>query len=380
MTALAWLVWRVTGSGAKLGAIRFLEQIPILVLAPMAGVIADRVSRLRLVMLTQALAMSQAFVLAVYVLRGGEAFGFIAWMALVMGLILAFDMPARQALMVELVGKEDLGNAIALNSFAFNGARIVGPAINGLLLTLGLSEGACFLLNGASFAVVLVTLATIRVEGPTSTARTGSILGNLCEGLRFTARHDALNLTLWHIGAISLMGFPFLAIAPMVAEDLGRAAGGYSMLLTFVGVGAILSAVVLARGVESLGQGRLLPATGLLFALSLIAFSFARPYWLACALAVPTGGLMMLQVVGTNTFIQKLAPDRLRGRVISLFYMMSLGVMPVGSLAIGWLADRLGDPMAAIRVGGAVGALASVAVLTKLPAIVASAKELSEME
>jgi MFS family permease len=379
-TALAWLVWRTTRSATHLAVITFASQIPNLLLAPLAGVFADRYSRLRMVMVTQVLLMLQALGLAAAVLSGYDDFRILVAFALMLGSVVAFDIPARQSLVIELAGKADLANAIALNSLLFNGARAIGPAMAGALLVY-FSEGWFFLANGLSYILAIALIASIRIPARRITMRAGNVMQNVGEALRFVRRHTALRDTLLNVSFISLFGIPHIVILPAVAEHaLGATtARGYSTLMSASGAGAVIGAFLLARGSVDGRSARTIPLAGLAFAVALLLFSFSSWLPLSALLLVPAGVTLMAQTVGTNTFIQSLVPDRFRGRVMSFYTMMFLGILPLGSLLMGALADRIG-PLGAIRLGACVVLGGALLLLSRLRRTETSMSELLQLE
>lgn len=379
-TALSWLVWRTTHSATKLALITFGMQIPNLILAPMAGALADRYSRHRMVIVTQIMLMLQALGLATCVLLGHHEFAILMAFALMIGVCVSFDIPARQSLVIELAGREDLPNAIALNSLLFNCARAIGPAIAGPLLVF-FSEGWFFLVNGLSYIVVIGLLFKMKLKPRVMHPRRGNLVQNVVEALSFVRRYTAIRDTLLNVSFISLFGIPHMVILPAVAE---RALGstdptGYSMLMTASGTGAVIGAFLLARGSIDGKSARAIPVAGFAFGAALLCFSFSRVLWLSMLLLIPAGITLMAQTVGTNTFIQSLVPDRFRGRVMSFYAMMFLGILPLGSLLMGSLADRIG-PLLAIRIGACVVLGGSLFLLSRLKKTHASMEELVRLE
>lgn len=350
-TALSWLVWRTTHSATALALVAFASQIPNLVLAPVAGALADRYSRHRMVIVTQVFLMLQALGLAACVLSGRHDFALLMGFALMLGACVSFDIPARQSLVIELAGREDLGNAIALNSLLFNCARAVGPALAGPLL-IYFSEGWFFLANGLSYTVVIALLFMMKMPLRSIPANRGNLAQNVGEAIAFVRSHAAIRDTLINISCLSLFGIPHLVVLPAVAAHaLGRNdPAGYSLLMTASGTGAVIGAFLLARGSVDGRSARAIPVAGIGFGLALFAFSYSRMLWLSMLLLVPSGVMLMVQTVGANTFIQSLVPDRFRGRVMSFYTMMFLGILPLGSLIMGAMADQVG-PLRAIRLG-----------------------------
>lgn len=379
-TALSWLVWRTTHSATGLALVAFASQIPNLLLAPVAGALADRYSRHRMVIVTQLFLMAQALGLAACVLSGRHDFELLIVFALILGTCVSFDIPARQSLVIELAGRDDLANAIALNSLLFNGARAIGPAIAGPLL-IYFSEGWFFLLNGLSYTIVISLLLVMELPLRPALPRSGNLAQNVGEAITFVRSHPALRDTLLNISFLSLFGIPYLVVLPAVAAHaLGRNdPAGFSWLMTASGAGAMGGAFLLARGSIDGRSARVIPMAGLAFGLALMAFSFSRILWISMLLLLPAGIAMMVQTVGANTFIQSLVPDRLRGRVMSFYTMMFLGILPLGSLMMGALADHVG-PLGALRIGSIAVLGGSLFLLGRLSQTEASIRELERLQ
>ena len=365
--AQAWLVYRLTGSSALLGMVGFAGQIPVFLISPLGGLIADRYSRQRTVIATQTSAMILAFVLAGLTLSGRVQVWHIFVLAALMGVVNAFDIPARQAFLVEMVGREDLINAIALNSSMFNGARIVGPAVAGILVaTIG--EGWCFFANGASYIAVIIGLTMIRV-GPAAVPKKGSALSHIIEGFRFVADTTPIRALLLLLGLVSLTGMPYAVLMPIFADQIFHSgARGLGILMGFSGAGALIGALALATRQSVSGLGRWVAVSTGVFGVSLILFSFSRSFWIAAALLIPVGLAMMTQMGASNTLIQSMTPDHLRGRVMSVYSMMFMGMAPVGALLAGVLADRLGAPVT-VAIGGAIAIVGSIIFGLRLRAL-----------
>ncbi|HUK66445.1 MAG TPA: MFS transporter [Anaeromyxobacteraceae bacterium] len=342
--ALGWLIYRLTRSPFLLGLAGFVGQIPSLFFAPLAGVWADRWNRHRMVIGTQVLAMVQALVLAFLVLTGSITIFEILALSLFLGLVTAVDVPARQSFLVEMVaGREDLPNAIALNSSAFNAARLVGPAIAGVLIGL-LGEGMVFLLNGLSYVAVIAALLAVRVPPrPQRGEDVALVWTHLKDGFRYAAGFAPIRAVLLLVALVSLLGLPYTVLLPMFATDvlhgdahtLGFLAGG-------VGVGALVGALYLASRRSVRGLGRVIVAAVTLLGLGLMAFSAIRNEWVAIAILCVTGFGMMAQMASSNTILQTLVEDNKRGRVMSIYTMAFLGTTPIGSLMAGALAARVG--------------------------------------
>ena len=356
--AQSWLVYRLTGSSLLLGAVGFASQIPVFLVAPLGGIAADRFNRQRVVIATQVSSMLLAFILAVLTLTHTVHKGHIFVLAALLGVVNAFDIPARQSFLVEMVGKEDLMNAIALNSSMFNGARIVGPAVAGILVAK-IGEGWCFFANGVSYIAVIIGLVMMRVP-PSSRVSAGPALAHLIEGFRF-ARHTApIRALLMLLGLVSLVAMPYTVLMPVFADKiLHGGARGLGILMGATGVGALLGALCLATRVGVRGLGRWVAFSCGGFGISLALFCFSRSFWLSAMLLLPVGFCMMLQMSSSNTLIQAMVPDHLRGRVMAMYTMMFMGMAPFGSLLGGALADRLGAPLTVL-----LGSVACIAAAT----------------
>ena len=366
--AQSWLVYRLTGSALLLGSVGFASQIPVFLASPLGGIVADRHNRHRVVIATQNASMIFAFILAALTLTNHITIWEIFVLAALLGIVNAFDIPGRQAFLVEMVGKEHLMNAIALNSSMFNGARIIGPAIAGVLVAK-IGEGWCFFANGVSYIAVIVGLLLMRVpERPERP--TGSPIAHVLEGFRFVRQTAPIRALLLLLGLVSLVAMPYTILMPIFAarvlhgggehlavmvgsRDLGAVRLG--VLMGATGVGAMLGALTLAArtGVHGLGRWVTLSCAG--FGVSLIAFAVSKSFWFSTALLIPVGFCMMLQMSSSNTLIQAMVPDQLRGRVMSVYSMMFMGMAPFGAFFGGALADRIGAPTTV-----SIGALAAI--------------------
>jgi MFS family permease len=373
--AESWLVYRLTGSALLLGATGFASQIPVFLVAPLGGIVADRFNRQRIVIGTQISSMILALVLAVLTLTGVIRVWHIFVLAALLGIVNAFDIPARQSFLVDMVGKEDLMNAIALNSTMFNGARVIGPAIAGILVAR-IGEGWCFLVNGISYIAVIAGLLMMRVDRPTSLAKHGPALAHLIEGYRF-ARHTApIRSILLLLGLVSLVAMPYTVLMPVFADQiLHGGARGLGILMGATGVGALLGALTLATRSGVLGLGRWVAFTCGGFGFSLVLFSFSRHFWLSVALLLPVGFCMMLGMASSNTLIQAMTPDHLRGRVMAMYTMMFMGMAPFGSLFAGGIAEHLGAPFT-VSVGAVACIGAAFLFFFHLPKIRVEARQL----
>jgi MFS family permease len=373
--AQAWLVYRLTHSSLLLGSVGFASQIPVFLFAPIGGTLADRANRQRVVIGTQTASMILAFILAALTLTGTVQVWHIFVLASLLGLVNAFDIPARQAFLVEMVGREDLMNAIALNSSMFNGARVVGPAIAGILVAR-IGEGWCFLANAASYIAVIVGLLLMRVQTASRKGKDSSALEDILEGIGFARRAAPIRSLLLLLGLISLVGMPYAVLMPVFADRiLHGGARGLGILMGAAGVGALFGALTLAlrSGLKGLGSWIVACCAG--FGVSLFAFSFSRSFWLSAALLVPVGYCMMLQMACSNTLIQAMVPDQLRGRVMALYSMMFMGMAPFGAFLGGALAEKLGAPVT-VSIGALASVLAAVAFGLHLPSIRVEAREM----
>ena len=368
----SWLVYRLTGSAAQLGIVGFASQIPVFLLAPVGGAVADQGRRHRVIVATQTSSMILAFALAALTLTHEIRVWHVYVLAALLGSVNAFDIPARQAFVSDMVGREDLMNAIALNSSMFNGARIVGPAVAGVLVA-AIGEGWCFFANAVSYLAVIAGLLMMRAPARPAKAP-GSNFERIAEGFRFVSSRGPIAALLLLLGVVSLAGMPYSVLMPILADRvLHGGARTLGLLMSFSGFGALAAALTLAtrKGVHGLGRWVAFSAGG--FGASLIAFSLSRSLWLSAALLVPVGYALMLEMASSNTLIQAMVPDALRGRVMSVYSMMFMGMAPLGSLLAGLLAGRIGAP-ATIAGGGAVCIAAAAVFGSRIPSLKAEAR------
>jgi MFS family permease len=373
--AQAWLIYRLTGSSVLLGVLGFVGQFPIFLLSPLAGVAADRWPRRRVVIATQSASMLLAYILAALTMTRRINVGEIIVLATCLGIVNAFDVPARQSFLIEMVGREDLLNAIALNSSMFNGARVAGPAIAGVLVAL-IGEGWCFLLNGISYLAVIAGLFMMRIDETLVVHDGAAPLEKLREGFRFARHTKPIRTLLILVAVVSFMALPYTVLMPIFAvRILHGGASAYGTLMGAVGVGAMFGALTLAMRQQLRGLGTVVAysATGL--GASLVLFSLSHWYWLSFTILVLSGFTMMMQFTATNTLIQAMVPDQLRGRVMSLYAMMFLGMTPLGSLLAGAVADRIGAPIT-VAIGGFASLAGGLAFARKWPSMRAPAREL----
>jgi MFS family permease len=359
--ATSWLIYRLTGSALLLGLVGFAGQIPSFLLAPVAGVLVDRWDRHRLLVATQVLAMVQSAALAALALTGVINIWHVLVLSLFQGVINAFDMPARQAFVVEMVeSRADLPNAIALNSSMVNAARLLGPSIGGVLIA-AVGEGWCFLFDALSYLAVIASLLLMRLPRRERQARAGApILPELQAGWSYVASSAPIASLLILLALISLVGMPYSVLMPIVASTVlhgGPHTLGFLMAAT--GVGALLGAVYLASRSSVLGLGRIIPIAAALFGAGLIGFGLSRQLWLSLFLLLVAGLGFMVQMAASNTLLQTLVDDDKRGRVMSFYTMAFMGTAPFGSLLAGAVAHRFGAPgtIVASGVGCLLGAL-----------------------
>jgi len=372
--AQAWLVYRLTGSALLLGAVGFCSQIPVLLIAPIGGTTADRVHRQRLVIATQAASMMLAAVLAGLTLSGRVAVWHIFVLAAMLGVVNAFDIPGRQSFLIDMVGREDLMNAIALNSSMFNGARVVGPAVAGILVAK-IGEGWCFAVNSVSYIAVIAGLLMMNVHCPRRSS-SSSPLADIVEGFRWAYGVKVIRALLLLIGLVSLVGMPYSVLMPVFADKiLHGGARGLGILMGATGVGALFGALTLAAKTGVTGLGRLAEWSCAGFGIGLILFSSSRWFWLSAVFLLPIGYAVMLQMACTNTLIQTMVPDQLRGRIMALYSMMVMGMAPFGALFGGVLAERMGAPLT-VAVGGVACVLGAIWFGRELPELRIEARRL----
>ncbi len=341
--ALGWLVYRVTDSAVWLGVIGFAGQIPALFLTPFAGVFADRLNRRKVLIATQVIPMVLAFTMATLILTNNVEVWHIALIALLNGVVIAFDNPFRHAFLLEMIGEKVLlQNAIALNSTLFNSARFIGPMIGGFLIAL-VGEGYCFLINGVSFLAVVFSLLAMRVKPSNADAAHKSVLSDLVEGAKYTFSFKPIRYLLLLVVTTGFFGLPFQVFLPVFARDI---LGGDSQLLGFLtgalGAGALTGAVYLASRKNLKQLPSMIFFTAIVFALGLMSLSLSTSVMLSLGLLYLTGLGMIIQYASTNTLIQTIVDDSKRGRVMALYGMSFLGVTPVGSLLLGSIAGAIG--------------------------------------
>jgi MFS family permease len=372
--AQAWLVYRLTGSSLLLGIVAFASQIPIFLLSPVGGTVADRYNRHRVVIATQTTSMVLAAILATLTLGHWINVWELIVLASSLGVVNAFDIPARQSFLVEMVGREDLMNAIALNSSMFNGARVIGPAIAGILVA-SIGEGWCFFANAVSFIAVIAGLLMMKIT-PRKPEQHASMMEHIAEGFRFAQRTTPVRNLLYLVGLISLAGVPYTVLMPIFADRiLHGGAWGLGLLMGATGVGAMVGALTLASRTGVRGLGRIAAFSAAGFGASLVIFAFSRNFIFSMIILVPTGFALMTQMACANTLIQAMVPDRLRGRMMALYSMMFMGMSPLGGLFSGITADWIGAPWT-VAIGGIACVIAAGIFYLKLPAVRMEAERL----
>ena len=367
--AMSWLVYRMTDSPFLLGFVGFASQIPAFLFSPIAGVYADRWHRYHLLIATQSLASLQAFVLAFLTLSGFVQVWHLVLLSFFLGIVNSFDIPIRQSFVIELLErKEDLGNAIALNSSLFNGARLVGPSIAGVVIAF-VGEGICFLLNAVSFFAIIITLLAMRIPKKEVRTRHAPLRESLIEGYRYIRDFIPMRYILLQLSLMSFMGMPYAVLMPVFARDILH--GGphtLGFLMGASGFGALVGALFLASRRSVLGMGRLIALMSGTFGVGIIAFALSRVFLFSIVMMLVTGFGMMVLTVSSNTILQTIVDDDKRGRVMSFFAVSFMGVAPFGSLFAGSLASRIGAPDTLV-ITGLCCILGALLFYRKLPEI-----------
>lgn len=373
--AQSWLVYRITGSSALLGLVAFAGQIPIFLMSPVAGHAADRMNRHRMVIATQTASMLLALALAALTLTGRVQIWQIFVLSTLLGVVNAFDIPARQSFLVEMVGREDLMNAIALNSSMFNGARIIGPAIAGILVAK-IGEGWCFFANGISYIAVIVGLLLMQVQPFRRAPATVSAWQNIREGFLYVGRTAPMRAIIQLLAIISFAGMPYSVLMPIFADRvLHGDAQTLGLLMGATGVGALGGALWIASRTALRGFTIFIPCAAAVFAVALGGFCFSSNLWLSLAALFLAGFAVMIQVAASNTLIQSMVPDHLRGRAMSVYSMMYIGVGPFGAMVAGFAAQSFGARWTILA--GAGICLAGAAIFAfSVPAIRPIARQL----
>jgi MFS family permease len=347
-TAQLWFIYQLTGSPALLGIFGFLSQIPMLLLSSVGGYVGDRYSRHKGVIATQTVSMLLAFLLAGMTLTHKIHDRRGAWVVIIIGLmqgiVNAFDVPIRQSFFVNMVGKADLPNAIALNSSIFNGARVFGPAIAGFAINR-IGEGLCFLVNGLSFLAVIIALLAMRIPPQEEQGATHSPWRSLLEGFQFAMRDRVIRSVLILLSLLSFFGLQFTTFMPVFAKDiLHRDARGLGWLMSASGIGAVLGALQFAARTKYKGMLTWVGTMFFIASVGLIVFSQSRWFWVSAVVLFIFGFAATSQMAATNTTVQNRVPDELRSRVMAVYATMFMGVQPIGSLVAGGMTKRLGTP------------------------------------
>jgi len=365
--ATSWLVYRLTGSALLLGIVGFCGQIPTLLLAPFTGVLVDRWDRQRILLVTQVLSLAQSVALAVLTLGGVITVTHVLVLQVVQGIINAFDTPARQAFVVEMVeDRADLPNAIALNSSMVNASRIVGPSVGGIIIA-AVGEGWCFAIDAVSYLAVLGSLMAMRLERRARAPKQTRMREELATGFRYVTQFVPVRTALLLLSLVSIMGMPYTVLMPAISTKVLH--GGphtLGFLMTASGAGALCGALYLASRRSVLGLGRVMTLSVIGFGAGLTAFSFSRVEWLSLLILPTVGAGMMVTMAATNTIIQTVVEEDLRGRVMAFYTMAFLGTAPIGSLIAGVAADRIGSQRT-ILLGGLSCIVAGLWFAARLP-------------
>ena len=369
MTRLAtsWLVYRLTGSAVLLGTVSFCSQIPMFFLAPISGVWVERWDRQRTLVVTQALSMAQSFALAALTLTGTIRIWHLVVLSLFQGVVNAIDMPARQAFVIEMVERrEDLPNAIALNSSMVNATRLIGPAVAGLVIA-AIGEGWCFLVDGISYIAVIGSLVAMRFTRTAIPRPASNAWHELAEGWRYVMASKPIRSLLLLLALISLVGMPYTVLMPVFADRiLHGGANTLGFLMAASGVGALVAALLLAARRTVLGLGIWIGSSAAMFGLALVGFALSRSLWVSLAILPFAGFGMMQEMAASNTILQTIVDDDKRGRVMAYYAMAFQGIAPFGSLLGGALSDRVGAPETLV-IGGALCVLCGVWFVWELP-------------
>jgi MFS family permease len=367
--AMSWLVYRLTGSALFLGIVAFASQVPSFVIAPFAGVLADRWNRHRMVIFIQALAMLQALILAILVIAGVINKWEIIALSVFSGIVSGFDIPTRQAFVPELIDRpEDLSNAIALNSMIFNSARMIGGLFAGMIIAVA-GEGMCFSINAASFVAIIIALLLMKLPGRSYAQHNGAVLAGIKDGVIYAYRFVPIRIILLMLAFIGLIGMPYAVLLPIFAKDiLGGGPLTYGSLMGAVGIGALGGALFLASRKTVRGLGRIMAAAVCIFGGGVIVFSLSTALWFSLVMLVLAGFGMMVQMASVNTILQTIVDDDKRGRVMSLYTMAFMGMAPLGSLLAGSVAHSLGAPHT-LQISGLLCIGAAVLFGIKLPTL-----------
>lgn len=368
--ALPWLVYNLSGSAVLLGIMGFAEQIPIFLLGPVSGVVSDRFNKYKILLITQILSMFQALVLTIFYFTGIIEIWHIIVLGIFLGIINAFDMPSRQALLVEMVDKrEDLGNAIALNSSMVNAARLVGPSIAGILIA-ATNEGICFLINGISYLFVIISLLMMKIPPKKIQTAKTKVLQGFKDGFSYAFGSKPIRSIILLLGLVSLMGMPYAVLMPVFVKKVLHADSHvFGFLMGGSGVGALCGALYLASRKKVAGLEKLIPIFAATFGAGIVALSFSRIFIVSLILMLISGFGMIMNMASSNTIIQTIVDDDKRGRVMSFYSMAFIGTAPIGSLMAGSLAEIIGVTET-MMIGGLCCILGAAIYASKLPGII----------
>lgn len=369
IVAMSWLVYHLTNSALLLGIVGFLSQIPVFFLSPFSGVFIDRWNKHRVLVITQTFSMLQALALAVLTLTGVINIWYLVALSLSLGFINAFDMPARQAFVVEMVEKRsDMANAIALNSAIVNASRLIGPAAAGVLVAV-VGEGYCFLINAISFLAVIAALLAMKLKKAHKLQSRTNVLKEIKEGFRYAFGFTPIRSLLLLLGLISLVGMPYTVLMPIFATDVLKG-NSYTLgfLMASAGVGALIGGMYLAVRKTILGLGKILAGATAVFGFGLVFFAISKNLWFSLAMMLFSGFGMIINIASINTILQTITDDDKRGRVMSLYTMAFIGMTPFGNLLAGIMAEKIGAPHT-ILICGAICILGAIVFSIKLPSI-----------
>jgi MFS family permease len=368
-TALSWLVYRLTGSALLLGVVGFASQLPSIFLSPFAGVLSDRWRKRDMLIATQSLALLQASIIAVLVLTKTVQTWHIIAMALFIGVINSFDVPARQSFMMEMIeDKNDISNALAINSAMFNSARLIGPTIAGILIAV-VGEGMCFVLNAVSFIAVIYALIIMNVKPRASGRKNERVMDELITGFKYVAGSRPIRIILLNLGLASLVGMPYMTLMPVFAKNVYHG-GAHTMgfLMSAAGAGALCGAVYLASRKNVLGLGRHIYLAGAVFGAAMIGFALSPVLWIALIMLFTAGAGMIILTASSNTILQTISEEDKRGRVMSFYAIAFLGVSTFGNLLYGWLAGIIGGSKT-VAIGGFFVIAGAVVFFLEMPVL-----------
>ncbi len=367
--AMSWLVYHLTNAAFMLGLVTFLSQVPSFFFAPFAGVYVDRWNKHKILIFTQTIAMLQAFTLAILTLSGSIQIWHIMLLSIVLGLTNAFDMPVRQAFIIEMIeDRKDLSNAIALNSSLVNMTRLIGPAVAGIIVAK-FGEGICFMINGVTFIAVIIALLFMRVKRAEPTTIHRHIFTELKEGFKYSFSFPPIRDILILLAVLSFAIMQYTVLMPVFAKDILKGGSDtLGFLMASTGVGALIGGIYLASRKSVLGLGRIMALSALLFGITIIIFAFSKNFILSMIILLFAGFGFIAIIATSNTILQTITDDDKRGRVMSFFTMAFMGMAPFGSLASGAIADRIGGPLA-IMISGIISFICGAILILRLPSL-----------